>query len=152
MAAALCFGDLVRDAATLADRARRLAGGLRRLGVREGDVVAVLLRNDPVYADVMLACRILGAYYCPLNWHFRTAELTFIIEDSGARALVGHADLLDAAAGAIPADVAVLGVGPASGAMEYEAWLAAQAPYNGPVVAPRGHMCYTSGTTVRPKG
>ncbi|HEY0392854.1 MAG TPA: AMP-binding protein [Candidatus Elarobacter sp.] len=152
MAAALWFEGLDRDAATLAERASRFAGGLRRLGVRDGDVVAVLLRNDPAYADTVLACRIAGTYSCGLNWHFTPAELEFILRDSGARVVIGHGDLLQAAAAAIPDGVHVLAVGPGSRYADYEAWLREQPPYDGPVVAPRGHMFYTSGTTGRPKG
>jgi long-chain acyl-CoA synthetase len=152
MAAALHFGDVVRDGDMLLDRAQRLAGGLRRLGLREDDVVAVLLRNDPVYADVILACRAAGVYYCTLNWHFTAAELEFILDDCGANVVIGHGDLLHAAAAALPSGAHVLAVGPGSRFDDYEAWLSAQAPYDGPVVAPRGHMAYTSGTTGRPKG
>jgi long-chain acyl-CoA synthetase len=77
VSAALHFGDVVRNGGDLRERALRLAGGLRGLGVREGGVVAVLLRNDPVYADVIHACRIAGTYYCPLNWHFTPSEIGF---------------------------------------------------------------------------
>jgi long-chain acyl-CoA synthetase len=137
----------------LAARGARFAGGLAGLGLREGDVVAVLLRNDPAYADVIQACRIGGFVYCPVNWHFAPAEIRFILEDSGAKALIGHADLLAAAADAVPAGLPALRVGEAPGAAgEYETWLATQPLYAGPVVAPRGHMAYTSGTTGRPKG
>jgi long-chain acyl-CoA synthetase len=152
MPAALRFGALERDAETLADRGRRLAGGLVRLGVREGDVIAVLLRNDPVYADVIHACRIGGTYYCGLNWHFTASELAFILSDSGARVVIGHADLLEAAADALPDGIRVLAAGESAAFPEYEAWLREQPPYDGPFVAPRGHMSYTSGTTGRPKG
>ncbi len=155
MAAALVFGELVRDGETLLDRGRRLAGGLYRLGLLEGDVVAVLLRNDPVYADVIHACRAAGIYFCTLNWHFTAAELEFILADCGARVVLGHADLLQAAMPALPADAHVFAVDAAGEAptfADYESWLASQEPYDGPVVAPRGHMAYTSGTTGRPKG
>ncbi|HEY0394817.1 MAG TPA: AMP-binding protein [Candidatus Elarobacter sp.] len=150
--ASLCFGDLVRDGAALEDRGRRLAGGLARLGLQEGDVVAVLLRNDPLYADVIHACRVAGTYYCPLNWHFTPSELGFILADSGARAVIGHGDLLHAAREAIPAGVSVLAAGPGSAFPEYEAWLAEQPRYDGAPAVPRGFMGYTSGTTGRPKG
>ncbi|MDB5071842.1 MAG: long-chain fatty acid--CoA ligase [Candidatus Eremiobacteraeota bacterium] len=167
MAAALHFGDLVRDGETLLHRGARLAGGLYRLGLREGDVVAVLLRNDPVYADVMHACRAAGIYYCTLNWHFTAAELEFILADCGARVVLAHADLLQAATAALPAGAHVFAVGAVDAVAaaerivargtactfaDYESWLASQQPYAGPVVAPRGHMAYTSGTTGRPKG
>lgn len=146
------FGDVVRDARTLAARGLRLAGGLRALGLREGDVVAVLLRNDPVYADVMHACRIAGLYYCPLNWHFTPSELEVILADCGARVVIGGADLLDAAAGVLPAGATVLSAGGGTAFVDYDAWLATQPEYDGPAVSPRGLMGYTSGTTGRPKG
>lgn len=156
MAADLWFEDLRRDGAELLSRGSRLAGGLRRLGVAEGDVVAVLLRNDAPFADIVHACRLAGCYYCPINWHFTADEVRYLLEDSGAKVLIAHADLLDAVMHAVPSGVAILRVGPESGAtstaLAYEPWLAAQPDYDGPRVAPRGHMAYTSGTTGRPKG
>ncbi len=152
MTATLYFEGVVRDADALRDRGARLAGGLTRLGVREGDVVAVLLRNGPVFVDVMLACRTAGAYFAPLNWHFTPDEIAYIVRDCGARVVIGDGDLLAAAESALPNGAPVLAVGEACGFEPYEAWLALQAPYDGPDVAPRGHLGYTSGTTGRPKG
>ena len=155
MATDLWFEDMHRDGAELLDRGARLAGGLRAAGLKEGDVVAVLLRNDPVYVDVVHACRIGGTYYCPINWHFTAEEVRFLLADSGAKALIVHAGLLAAVREAVPAGIPVLVVADGaevSGGSEYEAWLAQQAPYDGPRVSPRGHMAYTSGTTGRPKG
>ena len=153
MPADLWFESLHRPGAEVQDRGTRLAGGLRQLGLEEGGVVAVLLRNDPVFADVVFACRTAGTYYCPVNWHFMAEEVRYLLEDSGAGALIVHADLLPAVQAAVPAGVAVLVVGGTHpDGIEYEPWLAAQAPYDGPRVAPRGHLAYTSGTTGRPKG
>ncbi|MET8679569.1 AMP-binding protein [Streptomyces sp. NPDC004647] len=154
MTATVSFADTEIAPEELDARARKLAGGMAALGLREGDVVAVLLRNDPVYVDIILACRIGGFSYCPLNWHFTPSEIGYIIQDSGARVVIGHADLLNAARAALPHGVTTLAVaGDAGGeAVEYEKWLVHQPDYSGPVVAPRGHMAYTSGTTGRPKG
>ncbi|MFJ5382645.1 acyl-CoA synthetase [Cupriavidus sp. CER94] len=153
MPADLWFESLQRPGAEVLDRGMRLAGGLRRLGLEEGNVVGVLLRNDPVFADVVFACRAAGTYYCPINWHFMAEEVRYLLEDSGARALIVHADLLPAVRAVVPDGVAVLVVGGAHpDAIEYEPWLAAQTAYDGPRVAPRGHLAYTSGTTGRPKG
>jgi len=153
MIADLQFQSLYRPGAEIAARGRRLAGGLAALGLREGDVLAALLRNDPVFADIIEACRIAGIHYCALNWHFTPAELDFILRDSGAKALIGHADLLDAARAAWPQGVPVLAVdGAPQDARDYETWLARQPDYAGPLVPPRGAMGYTSGTTGRPKG
>ena len=153
MAATLHFGALTRSGDEVAARGMRLAGGLAWLGMVEGDVVAVLLRNDPVYADVIPACRAGGIYYCPINWHFASEEVAFLLADSGAKVLIAAGDLYGAVRDVVPAGMRVLITGTgASGAQDYEAWLSAQAPYAGPAVAPRGHLAYTSGTTGRPKG
>jgi len=150
----LYFNDVIRDAGTLAARAALLAGGFRRLGLEEGAVVGALLRNGPAYADVIGACRIAGVYYVPINWHFTPEEVKFLVTDSGAGALIGEADLLEAVAPLLPAGLPLLGVGAAQNPaiLDYESWLEAQAPYAGPAVSPRAHMAYTSGTTGRPKG
>lgn len=154
MAASIYCGDRVREGSLLELLGAQLAGGLRRLGLREGDVVAVLLRNDAVFADIIHASRIGGTYYCPLNWHFTAPELDYILRDCGARAVIGHGDLLRAAAAVLPRGVPILAVGDQcpEGAADYESWLSGQAPYDGPAVSPRAHMGYTSGTTGRPKG
>lgn len=154
MTAMLRFGAVARSPAALEDRGSRLAGGLAACGLKEGDVVAVLLRNDPVYFDVIQACRTGGFTYCPINWHFTPAEIAYLVTDSGARVVIGHADLLAAARAALPPGLPLLAVGDAvaAGLQDYERWLAAAAPYAGPAVSPRGHMAYTSGTTGRPKG
>ena len=149
-----CFEGQVVDAATQAVRGEQLAGGLQRLGLREGDVLAVLLRNSPLWADVIHACRKAGVYFCPINWHFTSDEVSWLVQDSGAKALIADGDLLDLVEHTVPEPMHLLSNGKSltARALDYEAWLADQAPYNGPVVSPRGHMPYTSGTTGRPKG
>lgn len=138
--------------AQLTSRAERLAGGLAALGMKEGDVVAALLRNGMPYLELILACRQMGCYYCPINWHFTAAEVAFQLQDSGARVLIAQDDLLTPVAALLPAGISVLSVKSAGAAPDYDTWRDAQAPYAGPSVSPRGHMAYTSGTTGRPKG
>ncbi len=153
MTAALIFGRLERPGAEIDGRAARLAGGLARLGSEDGDVVAVMLRNDPAYVDIIQGCRIAGAYYCQINWHFKRDEAGFILADCGAKVLFIQPDLLAEIDGAVPPHVRVITVAHAPGDIaEFEAWLAAQAAYAGAPRTPRGHMAYTSGTTGRPKG
>ncbi|CAB5511825.1 Bile acid-coenzyme A ligase [Achromobacter anxifer] len=141
--------------AALAARGEQVAAGLAALGVREGDVIAVLLRNGLPYLEIIQACKRLGCYYCPINWHFTAAEVAFLVADSGARLLIANADLWPPLRDALPAELPVLLAGPGaaqSGKADYDAWRDSQQPYDGPRVAPRGHMAYTSGTTGRPKG
>ncbi len=153
MTAALACGDLRRSGAEIEARAARLAGGLARLGIDDGDVVAVMLRNLPAYIDIIQGCRIAGAYYCQINWHFKRDEAGFILADSGAKMLFIQPDLLAEIAAAIPPGVQVVLVdADGTHAAGFDAWLAAQPAFTGAARWPRGHMAYTSGTTGRPKG
>lgn len=156
MVADVIFRDRTIPGDEMAARGLRTAGGFQALGLGSGDVVAVMLRNAPAYGDIMLACYTAGTYYLPVNWHFKAAEVGYLLRDSGAKLLIVHSDLLAEIAAEIPAGMPVLTVSPApgtgSGSADFEVWRDKQAPYSGPQVAPRAHMAYTSGTTGRPKG
>jgi long-chain acyl-CoA synthetase len=130
------------------DAVLRAAGGLERLGVGDGDVVCLLLRNHPAFLEAMFGARRLGAYTCPVNWHYKADEAGWVLRDSGARALVADAALLRQIEGGVPPGVAVVEAGEA----EWRAWLAAQPRHAGPERPARYSMPYTSGTTGRPKG
>ena len=87
-------GQRRRGHAEVADRAARIAGGLQRLGVRQGDSVCILMRNDIAFIEAAYAAMRLGAYAVPVNWHFKPEEIGYVLKDSGTRVLIGHADLL----------------------------------------------------------
>jgi len=155
--------ELTRDA--LVARGEQVAAGLAAMGVREGDVIAVLLRNGMPYLEIIQACKRLGCYYCPINWHYTAEEVAFLVTDSGAKLVIAEDDLWRQVWTALPKGLPALRVmaggntvaGNASDpndveANNYETWRNAQPRYDGPLVAPRGHMAYTSGTTGRPKG
>ncbi len=91
-------------------RARRIASGLAALGVGQGACVAILMRNDIAFMEASYAAQTLGAYAVPVNWHFKAEEIAYILADSAARVLVGHADLLAPIAADLPAGVAVIAV------------------------------------------
>jgi long-chain acyl-CoA synthetase len=162
-------GERRRDHAEVADRVARIASGLYSLGVRQGDCVCVLMRNDITFIEAAFAAMRLGAYGVPVNWHFKPEEINYILEDSGTSVLIGHADMLHALRGAIPARVTVLSVptppeilqhykidpdllAPPDFAIDLESWIAQHAPYDGPAVPQPQSMIYTSGTTGHPKG
>src|ERR1700709_2276662 len=87
-------GSRRRGHAEVADRAARIAGGLAGLGVEQDDSVCMLMRNDIAFIEAAYATMRLGAYAVPVNWHFKPEEISYVLEESGARVLVGHADLL----------------------------------------------------------
>ncbi|MFD4839195.1 AMP-binding protein [Achromobacter sp. NPDC058515] len=156
MSGQVIAGDRRLDRAALAARGEQVAAGLAAMGVREGDVIAVLLRNGMPYLEIIQACKRLGCYYCPINWHYTAEEVAFLVTDSGAKLLIAEDDLWRQVWTALPAGLPalrVMGEGETVfEANDYDAWRDAQPRYDGPLVAPRGHMAYTSGTTGRPKG
>ncbi|CRZ17016.1 fatty-acid--CoA ligase FadD4 [Mycolicibacterium neworleansense] len=80
-------------------RANRLAHYFRQHGLQEGDVVAILMENNEHIHAVMWAARRSGLYYVPINTHLTAAEAAYIIDNSGAKAIVGSAVLKDILSG-----------------------------------------------------
>jgi long-chain acyl-CoA synthetase len=151
------------------DEARRLATWLKRQDVGAGDVVAILAWNDFPYLVLPRACALIGAYSLPLNWHLTRAELDYILQDSAAKALIGHSHLLyknglsnraDLPVMSVPTPPEVVAAYPkecgndVSGNWhDWKTALAAQEPVTGsPLPGHRGGVFYTSGTTGKPKG
>lgn len=162
-------GDRRKTRDEMNDRARLIAGGLVALGVKQGDSVGILMRNDIAFLEAAYAVMTLGAYAVPINWHFKSDEIAYVVGDSGARVLIGHADLLHGLAGVVTAGITMLSLTPppeivttyridpplclaAPGTIDFDTWLAKQAPYDGPALPQPQNMIYTSGTTGHPKG
>ncbi|MGH9090070.1 MAG: AMP-binding protein, partial [Acidimicrobiales bacterium] len=78
-------------------RAAALAGGLRERGVRRGDVVGILALNCPEILETVFAANRLGAVAMPVNWRLAPQEVRYVLEHSGARALVCDGAMLDLA-------------------------------------------------------
>lgn len=157
------------SAQTLKDRVLRAVAGFEQLGVKEGDRIAILMRNDLPQIEATLAAQHLGAYAVQVNWHGTAEEIRYVLEDCGAVVLVAHVDLLADAPGAVPDGVSVLAVVPPpslakayrsseeklrvpEGLPVWEQWLNSAAPSaTQPRVAAES-IIYTSGTTGHPKG
>src|SRR4029079_5843961 len=77
---ALIAGDCSVTYAELADRARRLAHGLRTLGVAKGDRVAWLGPNHPAFLESLFAAGLLGAVLAPVNHRLAEAEIGWGLE------------------------------------------------------------------------
>ncbi len=69
------------------DRARRLVGALRGLGLGDGDRVSVVARNCHRYLELYQAVPGAGMALVPLNQRHTPAELAYALIDSGARVL-----------------------------------------------------------------
>lgn len=154
-------GKIVRTTlGACAARARRLAGALRTLGVGEGDRVATLLWNQTEHHELYFAVPAMGAVIHTLNPRLFPDELAFIVEDACDDVIVVDESLLEVfetfRSGRDFRHVIVVthtGEAP-SGLLDYESLLAAAPPITWPSLDERlpAAMCYTSGTTGRPKG
>ncbi len=91
----LVFGARTCSTEEVTATARRVAGGLHALGIREGDAVAVILRNDISYFIMHEAAHYGGFDVVPVNWHLKTAEIEYLLHDCRAQAVVIHSDLLN---------------------------------------------------------
>jgi long-chain acyl-CoA synthetase len=85
--AVVCGGETF-DYRTLHDRAARLVGGLRSLGVGPGDRVAVLALNCHRYLEAYLGIPAGGMVVVPLNIRLAEPELREILRDADARVLI----------------------------------------------------------------
>ena len=72
----------------LQEESRRVATGLRALGVTAGDRIALWLPNVPAWLATFFACTELGAIAVAVNTRFRSRELADIVGRSGCKVLV----------------------------------------------------------------
>ena len=146
-------------------RARQLANALRRLGVSEGDRVATFGWNTFRHLELYYAVPCMGAVLHTLNLRLSPADLEYIINHAEDRVIFIDEELLpllERLAGKIPTVQQIVVMSNKgtfqtilSPALDYETLLAAESSdFPWPELdenAPMG-LCYTSGTTGKPKG
>jgi fatty-acyl-CoA synthase len=140
------------------DRVRRLAGALTgEGGIAPGDRVAILLPNVGAALELHYAVPGVGAILVPLNTRLSPSEYAYILDHSGASAIVVHQSLADPLDHALEElgdpGLRVIRVGGPHDT--YEALIAAAEPAD--LQRPADEHAtlsinYTSGTTGRPKG
>ncbi|NNJ24992.1 acyl-CoA ligase (AMP-forming), exosortase A system-associated [Alienimonas chondri] len=154
----LSFGQFAAAAA-------RLGNGLRGLGVRRGDRVAIFLGPSLELPIAIYGVSAAGAAFVPIHHGLRPSQVGHILRDCGVRVLVTAADRLGElaeTAGGCPDLEQVVAVGGADGAPGFPApvrdWddlcRAADATPPADVGVDRdlGAVLYTSGSTGSPKG
>ncbi len=142
--------------ADLWDQARRYARVLAEAGVGPGDRVAMLMPNVPDFPRVYYAALSLGAVVVPVHALLVAREITYVLQNSGAKVVVVAAPLLaEGAPAAAAAGIALLGVMGGDGIDRLDL-LAATAPAVTSYVERDAQddavILYTSGTTGSPKG
>jgi fatty-acyl-CoA synthase len=169
---AVVDGDRRFSYAELGGRVYRLASALRARGVGRGDRVALLCRNAAEVLEAHFAVPQLGAALVPINVRLSRDEVGYILEHSGARALLLDTELAGLFGPVRPGlrelDLIVLvdtasrlGASPSpvpseAAGVAYEGFLSegSQAPFPSAVEDEDETISinYTSGTTGRPKG
>ena len=149
------------DYARWAERTQRLAGALKALGVRKGDRVGTFAWNSHRHLEVYFAAPCMGAVLHTVNIRLSAADITYIVNHAGDRALIVDESLLPLWNQVKPlVDIPTVIVSAASnpppdGLLDYEALLARSSPavdLEDPDERAAAAMCYTTGTTGKPKG
>ena len=125
---AVCFGnqsawleaDDNRSASFLEikQQADRLAAGLQDIGVRKGDVIAVLGKNSLEYFLVYGAAAAVGAIVLPVNWRLSPDEVAYNLNDCGPLVVFADPefqDTIEAARGRLTSARHFFGLRPAAG-------------------------------------
>lgn len=148
-----------------ADRVRQLANALDELGVSAGDRVATFCWNHHRHFEVYFAVTSMGAQLHTINPLLPDEHIRYIVENAEDRVLFVDPSLLDTLESAAESpefdsieQFVVMGEGvpdTALNAVAYETFIDGQpTEFEWPNVnedQPAG-MCYTSGTTGKPKG
>ena len=150
--------------AQFAGRVGRLAGALRKSGVRPGDRVAFLSTNCHRLLEAYYGVVEAGAVLLPLNIRLAPQELAYILNDSGACVLFLESHFLELVESFRSKLTTVktfysLDRAPQDGwisAQNFEALLSSAPPYRADIMQvdenSLAELFYTSGTSAEPKG
>ncbi|GAA4195094.1 acyl-CoA synthetase [Microbispora amethystogenes] len=140
----------------LDEESNRLAHLLRAAGLRSGDHVAFMLENHPLFLVIAWAAHRSGLYYTAINSHLQADELSYIVDNCGARVFISSARLAEVASAVTEAtprvEMRLMLDGVAPGFTSYEEAVAGQPTTPVEDECQGIDMLYSSGTTGRPKG
>lgn len=131
-----------------AETVRALAAGLDRLGIEQGDRVAVVSQNSARLLAAFFGVSGYGRILVPVNFRLTREEVEFIVEQSGAKVLIIDPELVSSLGGVPCQHKFIIGTESDEVLFRYgeepEDWIADEAA--------TATINYTSGTTSRPKG
>lgn len=139
----------------LARLGRGIAHAFTQAGLARGDAVAVATPNCAEFLAAYMGAVQAGFDIVPLNWHLADDELRFILEDSGAKAVLAHGRLAPARLAALARHGARatlrVAIGRVPGFVPLETFVARHC--RGPLEAGAAGrvIAYTSATAGRPK-
>ena len=79
---------------TLTERINRLAGGLHKLGVAKGDMVAVFDYDSHRYLECFFAIPMMGAVLQTINWRLSSEQILYTLNHAEAKVIIIHAEIL----------------------------------------------------------
>ena len=147
-------GEIKLSFAELSERSNRIANELRRLGVRRGDRILLMLGNVVPLWECMLAAMKLGAVIVPATMLLARNDLADRFARGRVRHVIVSADVASKFVD-LPGDYTRIAVG-----SEVPGWVAYEQGYEAsPQFAPDGEtraddpflLYFTSGTTATPK-
>ncbi len=121
-------------------------------GLVIGDVVAVMLDNEPCYFELAWAAQRAGLYFVGISSRLKSDEVNYILEDCGAKILVTDSTKATILKN-VPGSVTVY-LTDGGGGSHLDWFEATENLSTAPIADQRGgaDMLYSSGTTGRPKG
>jgi benzoate-CoA ligase family protein len=144
----------------VADEANQVGNALKVLGVRQGDFVGILAYDGPEWVTSFFGTLKVGAVAVGLNTLLKPREYAYMLNDSRARVLLVHEDLLpmiEPVRDQAPLLEHIIVIGPSgrAGYRAYRDWIRDQPSTLEAAPTHRDDFCslnYSSGTTGEPKG
>lgn len=154
----IVYGDEKISYQAMHDRAGRVAGNLKAMGIQPGDKIAIMMDNCLEYLYCFLGFGRIGAVMVPINPALTPEEYAYVIRNSEARALVVRAELLAQMGdvkSALPQLEHLFVAGARSGGDTTPFEVLMKPVDLPPIVVDEqsdAALIYTSGTTGKPKG
>lgn len=142
-------------------RANKLGNRLLSLGLRSNDKVSIVMRNRGEYLEIVFALLKIGAIPVPINFRLVGEELAYIARNSDSRALILEEEFIEKIAPITdqirvePDKFYLMGRRTQGGMTSYDSLFEGSSEAEPPVSVDEKNcsvMCYTSGTTGKPKG
>ena len=139
----------------LNERANQSAQALRELGLKRGDVSAVLLENGFDIFEIAWGAQRSGLFLTSISTKLTASDVGYIVQDAGARVLIASDTLSSIAQAALRDLPQVRGYLTSTSVGALGSWQRIRDPQPTAAIpdeSPGTDMLYSSGTTGRPKG
>jgi acyl-CoA synthetase (AMP-forming)/AMP-acid ligase II len=160
---AVVCGEVGYTYSNMMKRVDRLALGLKERDLGSLDRIAIVHRNCHHFLESYFAAARIGAVLVPINYRLSVNDITFIVENSGSKAIIVGGQLLENVLPAIEQTIGlelVVVTGEPNSDMPAKGVLYDDLVRGGGQGLPKpdidegkiAHLYYTSGTTGQPKG